>query len=61
MLAKLADGDYEESTDKLEEWIGQFDAQLGSFRNDIAALGRDINNKRLEGEALKEQYTRVSR
>ena len=42
-----------------QDWISQGDNTLATIRTEVAHLQRDVNNKRLEAEALKDQVNKV--
>lgn len=56
--ASLA-GDFEETTPELEQWIADYDGKARDAQSEVAELQRGAANRRMEAEALKDQYSRA--
>ncbi|GBF92537.1 DNA repair protein [Raphidocelis subcapitata] len=51
--------EFEEPTEEMEEWLARYDSQLRERQAEAAELSRQAGSKRLEAEALKEQYSKA--
>ncbi|KIZ02464.1 DNA repair protein RAD50 [Monoraphidium neglectum] len=57
-LSRLTE-EFEETTDQLEAYLENYDAEMRAKQAEAADLTRQAGSKRLEAEALKEQYSKA--
>jgi chromosome segregation ATPase len=57
----LQDGDNEESTEELQQYLREFERNMGTLKADISTLDRSIKGKKMDIAAINDKYNKVHR